>query len=140
MKHHSSWVSQTPWEDINPAVPLQTYNADGNEDSFGFQLLAQSIFWLSPKLCELDGSKMSVLTLQHWKQRQEYVNCQPDLSQTSQTRHTIRHSPTFIARHLCQGNNRVSQAQSILQLPLRTLWLKTRSTPSMCYINARITN
>lgn len=60
MKHYSSWVSKKPWEDINPTVPLQAYDAYGNEDSFGFHLLAQSIFWLSPKLCELDESKMSV--------------------------------------------------------------------------------
>lgn len=53
----------------------------GNEDSFGFHLVAQSIFWLSAKLCVLDESKMSVSILWHWEQRQEYVNCWPDLSQ-----------------------------------------------------------
>lgn len=81
MEHHSSRVFQAIWEDINLAVPLQAYSVFGNEDSFGFHLLDQSIFWLSAKLWVLDESKMSVSTLQHWEQRQEYVNCCPDLSQ-----------------------------------------------------------
>lgn len=63
MKHHSSQVSQIPWEDINPTVLLKAYDVYGNKDSFGFHLLAQSIFWLSPKLYELDASNMSVSTL-----------------------------------------------------------------------------
>lgn len=81
MKHHSSWVFQELWEDINPIIPLQAYNMFGNEDSFGLHLVAQSISWLSAKLCVLDESKMSVSTLQHGEQRQAYVTCWPDLSQ-----------------------------------------------------------
>lgn len=42
MKHHSSWVFQALWDDINPIIPLQAYNMFGNEDSFGFHLVAQS--------------------------------------------------------------------------------------------------
>lgn len=68
MEHHSSWVFQALWEDINPIIPLQAYNLFGNKDSFGFHLVAQRIFWLSAKLCVLDESKMSVSTLQHWEQ------------------------------------------------------------------------
>lgn len=81
IEHHSSWVFQALWEDINPVIPLQAYNVFGNEDSFGFRLVAQSIFGLSAKLCVLDESKMSVPTLQPWEQGQEYVHCWPDLSQ-----------------------------------------------------------
>lgn len=80
-EHHSSWVFQTLWEDINPIIPLQAHNVFGNEDSFGFHLAALSIFLLSAKLCVLDESKMLVSTLQHWEQRWEYVNCCSDLSQ-----------------------------------------------------------
>lgn len=80
MEHHSSWVFQVLWEDINPIIPLQAYNMFGNEDSFGFHLVAQSTSWLSAKLCVLDETKMSVSTLQHGEQRLA-VNCWPDLSQ-----------------------------------------------------------
>lgn len=123
-----------PGKTLTLQYHLQAY------DVYGFHLPAQSIFWLSRKFCELDKSEMSVSTLQRWEQRQEYVNCQPNLSQTSQTRHTIRHMPMFIASHLHQGKNRVFQVQSIFRLPLRVLQLKIGSVASMCCIIARISN
>lgn len=104
-EHHSSWVFQTLWEDINPIIALQAYTGFGNEDSFGFHLAAQSIFLLSAKLRVLDESKMLVSTLQHWEQRWEYVNCWSDLSQQTRV-HKQDTPPTLIARHLHLGNSR----------------------------------
>lgn len=124
MKHHYSQVSQTPCEDTDAKIPLQAHDVYGNEVSFGFHLLAQGLFWVPLGFGKLDESKKSVTAIQHWEQIKQHASCPPDLSQTSNTIHTMSHMPMFIARYLHQGKNTVFQVQSIFHLPLKALWLK----------------